>query len=55
MHWMVDFEDGEMVECSSCQGWDASETGYHCLTCQGEGMIWEPLPMQEDDASEAQS
>ena len=27
-HWMVDGEDGEMVTCPDCDGWDCSETGF---------------------------
>lgn len=35
-------EDGEMIDCPSCQGWDASETGCVCLLCDGDGVIWNP-------------
>lgn len=49
MHWMVDFEDGEMVVCPTCKGWDESETGCRCLACDGEGVVWEPLPDNTED------
>ena len=32
---------GDLITCPSCQGWTPDETGWLCLLCDGEGVIWE--------------
>lgn len=47
-HWMVDDRDGEMVTCPDCDGWSPDETGMLCATCDGDGVIWEPVDYDRD-------
>lgn len=40
---------GDHITCPDCQGWPSCETGMLCMTCGGDGQIWQEF---SDDVEE---
>lgn len=41
--------DGHFITCPDCQGWSPNETGWLCMTCDGDGQLWEEYPDDYED------
>jgi len=39
---------GDLTTCPSCQGWTPDETGWICTLCDGDGVIWEDDPFDDN-------
>lgn len=42
--------NGDIKTCPDCQGWTPDETGFVCMTCDGDGVIWDEYPDDDADA-----